>query len=249
MNRLSILFTGTLTVSALALTAPALAAAAYAPPAAPGAARSLGAASIPYMQSAMRHRPRREPPMALQLAMRHRPRREPPMALQLAMRHRPRREPPMVLQLAMRHRPRREPPMVTLVDDHGFRGGGEEGEEHEGFEGGHVFIGGGFGDPYWGGYGWGPAWYGPGYGYTYARASSGLKLKIAGPDAKREEVFANGGYVGTVSDFNGWFQELHLRPGQYHMEIRTPGYKPLNFNVLIPPGQTVTYHGDLQPAQ
>ena len=201
MNRLSILFTGTLTVSALALTAPALAAAAYAPPAAPGAARSLGAASIPYMESATHHRPQ-----------------------------------PL-------------PPMVRLVDDHGFRGGGEEGEEHEGFEGGHVFIGGGFGDPYWGGYGWGPAWYGPGYGYTYARASSGLKLKIAGPDAKREEVFANGGYVGTVSDFNGWFQELHLRPGQYHMEIRTPGYKPLNFNVLIPPGQTVTYHGDLQPAQ
>lgn len=203
MNRLSKLFTGALAVSALALTAPASAAAAYGPRTTPDPARPLGAS---------------------------------PMA---------------GLQSAAFNRSGRTPAAVTLVDDHGFRGG--EGEEHEGFEGGHVFIGGGFDDPYWGGVGWGPGWYGPGYGYGYGdgyvRPSSGLKLKVAGPDAKQEEVFANGNYVGTVSDFNGWFQELHLRPGQYHMEIRTPGYKPLDFNVLISPGQTITYHGDLQPAQ
>jgi len=207
MNRLSTLLAGALAASALALAAPAYAAAANVPRTAPGTTRTLGAPPIPYMQS------------------------------------------------AVLHRPRPKPPAVTLVDDRGFRGGGEEGEEHEGFEGGHVFIGGGFGDPYWGGYGWGPyggpGYYGPGYlyGYGYARPSSGLKLKIEGPNAKQEEVFANGNYVGTVSDFNGWFQELHLKPGQYHMEVRTPGYKPLDFNVLIPPGQTITYHGDLQPAQ
>lgn len=204
MNRLSILFAGALTVSALVLAAPTSAAAAYVPPTTPGAARPLGAPPIPDLQSAVLHT--RGP----------------------------------------------KPPEVTLVDDHGFRGGEGEGEEHEGFEGGHVFIGGGFGDPYWGGYGWGPGYYAPygyGYGYAYSHPSSGLKLKISGPDAKQEEVFANGNYVGTVSDFNGWFQELHLKPGQYHMEVRTTGYKPLDFNVLIPPGQTITYHGDLQPAQ
>ncbi len=144
---------------------------------------------------------------------------------------------------------------VTLADDHGFRGGGGEGEEHEHFEGrGGGFIGGGFDDPWWGGGGWGwgsywnPGFYGPGYyGYGYSRPSSGLKIKVEGTDPKLEKVFVNGNYAGTVDDYNGFFQELHLRPGQYRMEIRASGFKPLDFNVMIPPGKTITYRGDLQP--
>lgn len=146
------------------------------------------------------------------------------------------------------------PPAVVLVDEHGFRGG--EGEEHEHFEGhGGVFIGGGWGDPWWGfGAGWGPYWgsgfYGPGYyDYGYARPSSGVKIKVTGTDPKLEQVFVNGGYAGTVDDYNGWTQELHLRPGQYRMEIRAEGFKPLDFNVMIPRGKTITYRGELQPAR
>jgi hypothetical protein len=161
---------------------------------------------------------------------------------------------------AVLHTPGPKPPAVVLVDERGFSGGHEEGEEHEGFEGhGHVFIGGGFYDPWWG-YGWGPYWdwgpgwgpgysYGPDYGYVTNHAPGALKLKVTGPDPKLADVYANGSFVGTVDDFNGFFQELHLRPGQYHMEIRADGFKPLDFNVLIPPGQTITYHGELEPAQ
>lgn len=146
------------------------------------------------------------------------------------------------------------PAATVLVDERGGGGQHGEGEEHEHFEGnGGVFIGGGFGDPWWGyGYGgpyWGSGYYGPGYlyGYGYSHPSSGLKIKVAGTNAKREEVFVNGNYAGTVDDFNGIFQELHLRPGHYRMEIRATGFRPLDFNVLIQRGKTITYRGELQP--
>jgi hypothetical protein len=162
--------------------------------------------------------------------------------------------PTPALQAAVVQTSSARPPAVVRVDEHGFRGGHEE-EEHEG----HVFIGGGFYDPWWG-FGWGPYWdwgpgwapgysYGPDYGYVTSHAPGALKLKVTGPDPKLADVYANGSFVGTVDDFNGYFQELHLRPGQYHMEIRANGFKPLDFNVLIPPGQTITYRGELEPAQ
>ena len=148
------------------------------------------------------------------------------------------------------------PAAVVQVDEQRHRGGeGEEGEEHEHFEGhGGVFIGGGWDDPRWGGWGWGPYWgpgfYGPGYyDYGYARPSSGLKIKVTGTDPKQEEVFVNGNYAGTVDDYNGIFQELHLRPGEYRMEIRANGFRPLDFNVMIAPGRTITYRGELEPAR
>jgi hypothetical protein len=207
MYRLSILFAGALSVSALALASPACAA--------PVSARGAAAGVTLAPDSAQRP----------------------------------------ALQAAVLRTSGARPPAVVLADDHGFRGGHGEGEEHEHFDGhGGVFIGGGIGDPWWGyGVGWGPYWdpgfYGPGY-YDYgdARPSSGLKIKVTGTDAKQEQVFVNGSYAGTVDDFNGIFQELHLRPGQYRMEIRASGFRPLDVNVLIAPGKTVTYRGELQPA-
>jgi hypothetical protein len=146
-------------------------------------------------------------------------------------------------------------PSVVRTAEHGFRGGHGEGEEHGHFAGyGHVFVGGGFDGPWWGfGLGWGPYWGrgydGPGYlyDYGYARPAIGLKIKVTGTDPKQEQVFVNGNYAGTVDDFNGWTQELHLRPGQYRMEIRESGFNPLDFNVMIPPGKTITYRGELRP--
>jgi opacity protein-like surface antigen len=151
--------------------------------------------------------------------------------------------------------PAQAAPSVVRTAEHGFRGGHGEGGEHGHFAGhGRVFIGRGWGDPWWGlGWGWGPYWgpgyYGPGYlyGYGYSRPSSGLKIKVTGTDPKQEQVLVNGNYAGTVDDFNGWTQELRLRPGHYRVEIRASGFKPLDFNVMIPPGKTITYRGELRP--
>jgi hypothetical protein len=144
---------------------------------------------------------------------------------------------------------------------HGHMGGGEvhHGYVH-GYGGfhGHAFYGPGYGfyDPFWFGFGWapwgayvGPGYYGPYGGGYHGEVTGALKLKVNGVDPKVAKVSVNGGYVGTVDDFNGTFQQLDLRPGDYRVEVSAPGFQTLTFNVQIDPGRTITYRGVLQPGQ
>ncbi len=120
-----------------------------------------------------------------------------------------------------------------------------------------VFVGGHFGgyyDPYY----YNPFWYDPyrydpyyyryrgygqhGYGYSSFLLGS-LRLKVR---PRYAEVYVDGYYVGRVDDFDGIFQRLDLEEGPHTIEVREPGYEPLTFEVLIIPGQTVTYEGDLR---
>jgi hypothetical protein len=110
---------------------------------------------------------------------------------------------------------------------------------------------GGFGyDPYGYGYGYGGG-YGGGYGYsgsggysqTYRDAGS-LRLKVKPRDA---QVFVDGYFVGVVDSFDGTFQKLTLDGGGHRVEIKADGYEPVQIDVLITPGETVTYKGELQP--
>jgi hypothetical protein len=122
----------------------------------------------------------------------------------------------------------------------------------------YPFGYGGFGlgyfyyDPYaWGPYSY-PGYYGGGYGYPYGGyggyggygryAYGGIRLKVKPRDA---EVYVDGYYVGRVDDFDGVFQRLELAAGPHRIEIREPGRPPLAFDVRIPPGETITYRGDL----
>src|ERR1700730_12527094 len=75
---------------------------------------------------------------------------------------------------------------------------------------------GGFYRPYWGPY-WGP-YYGGYYGGYEAYPNSGeVKLDTKVKDA---EVFINGAYAGTTHDN----KTMHLRPGNYNIEIRESGH-------------------------
>ena len=108
----------------------------------------------------------------------------------------------------------------------------------------------GWGDPF--GYGYGSG-YGGGYGYGggsggYAvsrsyHESGNLRLKI---DPKNAEVYVDGYYVGVVDSFDGAFQKLGLDSGNHKIEIKAPGFEPTTIDVLITPGETVTYKGDLK---
>lgn len=95
------------------------------------------------------------------------------------------------------------------------------------------------------GYGYGPYGYGypqPPAGYVrgvYGVAYGGVRIQGAPPDA---QVFADGYYVGVVDDFDGAFQQMNLQPGPHQIEIRVPGYPPIEFDVRIEPGETITYH-------
>lgn len=101
-------------------------------------------------------------------------------------------------------------------------------------------------DPYYGG---GGGYYGGGGGYGYSRGyrdTGSLRLKIKPRDAK---VYIDGYFVGVVDSFDGLFQKLGLDAGGHRVEIRADGYETLQFEVLITPGESVTYKGELKRVQ
>jgi hypothetical protein len=61
------------------------------------------------------------------------------------------------------------------------------------------------------------------------------------------QVFADGYYVGIVDDFDGVFQHVNLQAGPHHIEIQEPGLQPIAFDVMVQPGQTVTFRADMNP--
>jgi len=66
-------------------------------------------------------------------------------------------------------------------------------------------------------------------------------LRIQGAPADAQ-VFADGYYAGIVDDFDGAYQRLNLTAGPHHIEIRATGSDPVEFDVRMNPGQTITYH-------
>jgi hypothetical protein len=103
----------------------------------------------------------------------------------------------------------------------------------------------GYGDPYgYGGYGG----YGAG-GYAVSqsyRDTGSLRLKI---DPKEAQVYVDGYYVGVVDNFDGVFQKLALDSGGHRVELKADGFQALQFEVLITPGETVTYKGEMKRGQ
>ena len=114
----------------------------------------------------------------------------------------------------------------------------------------NIGFGVGYGSGYYDPYGYGR--YGGAYGYNpyaygaYADAyyTGSLRLKIK---PRFGEVLVDGYYVGLVNDYDGIFQRLRLEEGPHRIEIREPGFEPLAFDVLILPGETITYEGYLIP--
>ena len=96
--------------------------------------------------------------------------------------------------------------------------------------GGPVY--GGWYAPYWGSY-WGPY-----YGYGYYPNSGEVKLDTKVKDA---QVFINGAYAGTTHDN----RTMHLRPGDYNIEIRENGQVPFAQKVYVAAGKTLHLHPEL----
>ena len=110
--------------------------------------------------------------------------------------------------------------------------------------GGHIvvggpFVGGYWGGPYWGGY-WGPYYgYGPYWGGYYAFPNSGeIKLDTKVKDA---QVFINGAYAGTTQED----KKMHLRPGNYNIQIREGGRTQFTEKVYVAAGKTLHLHPEL----
>ena len=93
---------------------------------------------------------------------------------------------------------------------------------------------------YWGGYYGGPGYVDYGHAYDIGE----LRLQVSPRNA---QVFVDGGYAGTVDDYDGTFQSLKLESGSYSIRLQAPGYQTIEFNVRITPTQKITYREDLRP--
>ena len=95
---------------------------------------------------------------------------------------------------------------------------------------------GGYSDPY-GGYGGGS------YSRRQYRDTGSLRLKVK---PEHGQVYVDGYYVGEVDSFDGVFQRLPIEAGTHRIEIRAEGFEPAQFEVMVIPGETVTYKGELK---
>jgi PEGA domain len=98
----------------------------------------------------------------------------------------------------------------------------------------HGWYGGWYGG-YWGPYYWGPYWGPYYYGYPYAGE---VKLETKVKDA---QVFINGGYAGTTKES----RKMHLRPGNYKIEIREGERTAFSQDVYVAAGKTVHLYPEL----
>ncbi len=74
-------------------------------------------------------------------------------------------------------------------------------------------------------------------------ATGGASLDIT-PDTA--EVYIDGTYAGTASQYGPASQPLTMSPGRHHVEIRAPGYTSMVFDADVIAGQIVPYRGAMQ---
>jgi hypothetical protein len=125
--------------------------------------------------------------------------------------------------------------------------------------GGHVgvYVGGGgyWGYPYWGYpfwsayWGWGyPSWGYPypfyGYGGGYYDDSGDIRLQVTPREA---QVYVDGYLAGTVDDFDGMFQRLHVRPGSHELTLYLKGYQTVRQDIELSPAKSVKIQYKMQP--
>ena len=119
-------------------------------------------------------------------------------------------------------------PVAALADHHG--GGGHQA----------VFVGGYYYHPYfydpWFGP-WGP-WYPPyAYGYYPAFIGPEADLRILAKPTNAE-VYVDGYFAGIVDEFDGFFQRLHVTPGQHEITLHLEGYRTANQKLYLPANTT-----------
>jgi hypothetical protein len=97
----------------------------------------------------------------------------------------------------------------------------------------------------YGGYGYGGGGYYGGSGQSgYDKGPTGaVRLKVKPREA---QVFVDGFFVGDIDNFDGMFQKLDIDSGGHKIELRAEGYEPIQFELLVSAGETVTYKGELK---
>jgi PEGA domain-containing protein len=112
---------------------------------------------------------------------------------------------------------------------------------YAGWYGGWYGFGLGWGWPGWYPYGYYGPYYPP-YGYDDPTGSARLEIR-----PREAEVYVDGYLVGTVDDFDGWAQRLHLPYGEHEIQVYLKGYRTIREKVLFRPGATVKLGAAMEP--
>ena len=92
-------------------------------------------------------------------------------------------------------------------------------------------------------YGWYPPYPYYGYGQFYDGGSS-LRVQVA---PRETEVFVDGYYAGTVDDFDGFLQRLHLGRGEHEVTLYLAGHRTITQKIFLQPGKTFRIRHTMEP--
>lgn len=87
-------------------------------------------------------------------------------------------------------------------------------------------------------YGYYPGEYGPS-----VSVYGGLSFDIQPSDA---DLFVDGEYAGTVGTFGPYAEPLTLTPGVHRIAVQRDGFRAMEWDVTIQPGQVIPYRGDME---
>ena len=83
-------------------------------------------------------------------------------------------------------------------------------------------------------------------GYGYGRFDSGTALRIQ-VMPRDTEVYIDNYYAGTVDDFDGMFQRMHIEPGAHDVTLYREGYRTVRQRVYIQPTGTFRLRYNMVP--
>ena len=83
--------------------------------------------------------------------------------------------------------------------------------------------------------------YPPPYPYDL---SASLRLQV---EPKETEVFVDGYWAGTVDDFDGFLQRLHLQPGDHEIQLFLEGHRTFRQKIYLQPHGSFRIRHEMQP--
>ena len=101
----------------------------------------------------------------------------------------------------------------------------------------------GFYNPYF----YGPSAVGPWGPYPYGVRYEGrgsIRLQVK---PEETEVYVDGYYAGVVDSYDGFFQRLHLPPGEHEIELYLEGHRSIQEQLYLPVGSTYHIRHEMEP--
>ena len=83
-----------------------------------------------------------------------------------------------------------------------------------------------------------------GYGQRFYEGDGSLRLQVS---PRETEVYIDSYYAGTVDDFDGIFQRLHIEPGSHDITLYLDGYKTVRQRIYLQPTGTFRLRYMMQP--